>query len=134
MTDPRHTCFLDFSFLVWFWSSRSADLSLLFSRTSRARHTRGRLGGLPDQTTTPFRGRTPVRHRLKIALVFDLVFLRFVWSILASKMAPKMDQKPLKITSEIDLDFHLFFHRFFDRFFANSVPAEPQKTFKNIRF
>ena len=49
-------------------------------------------------------------------------------------MAPKMDQKPLKITSEIDLDFNRLFQRFFDRFFASFVPAELQKTYKNCRF
>ena len=49
-------------------------------------------------------------------------------------MAPKMDQKPLKITSQIDLDFKRFFQRFSGRFFENLVPAGPQKTFKNHKF
>ena len=47
-------------------------------------------------------------------------------------MAPKMDQKPLKITSQIDLDFEQIFQCLFDRFLKNLVPMEPQKTFKMI--
>ena len=106
VSDPMHTCSLDlgsYFFGLVFVVYVLGFESLLFSRSSRARNTRGRQGGLTDQTAVFDRGRTPIRHHLKIALVFDLVFLRF-WSILASKTVPKMNQKPLKSTSEIDLD------------------------------
>ena len=49
-------------------------------------------------------------------------------------MAPKMDQKPLKITSEIDLDFNRLFQRFVDRFFASFVSANLKKHVKTESF
>ena len=52
--------------------------SLLFSRTNRARHTRGRQGALADDIPRADRWRTPFQHRLKMALVFDIVFLCFL--------------------------------------------------------
>ena len=70
---------LDVSFLVSFLSSRSSDLSpyCFLGLTRRDIHGAA-MGGLPDQTARPDRGHTILRHRLKIALVFDLVFLRFL--------------------------------------------------------
>ena len=66
--------FLGLVFVAWVLGFGS----LLFSSPYRARRTRGRQGGLPTQTARVDRTNTPTRHRLKIALVFDLVFLRFL--------------------------------------------------------
>ena len=66
--------FLGLVFVAWVLGFGS----LLFSSTVRARRTRHRQGVLPDQTTRVDRSNTPIRNRPKIALVFDVVFLRFL--------------------------------------------------------
>ena len=66
--------FLGLVFVAWVLGFGS----LLFSSPDRARQTRGRQGGLPTPTTRLDRSYTPTGHRPKIALVFDLVFHRFL--------------------------------------------------------
>ena len=52
-------------------------------------NSKSRQGCLLDLTTRDHRGHTPIRHRLKIALVFDIVFLCFLVNLRFQKSFPK---------------------------------------------
>ena len=107
---------LDLVFLVWLWSSRSSDLGPycfigLFGRDAHdaaRRACRTKLLGLFALVRQ--------QNIVLKALFFFISFFFVLWSILASQMAPKMDQKHVKITSQIDLDFNRIFQRFFNCF------------------